>query len=90
MLDYCPYVIHNVPVFTIVQESVMAQKQLLTRKEARESLIYRGKSITQWAEEHGFTVDQVRDVLRKDRPCRIGVSHKVAVLMGIKDGIIEE
>lgn len=68
----------------------MSKKQLLTRKEARENLSYRGKSITKWADEHGFTIDQVRDVLRKDRPCHIGVSHKIAVLLGIKDGIIEE
>lgn len=68
----------------------MTQKRLLTRKEARESLSYRGKSIKQWAAEHGVTKDQVNDVLRKDRPCHIGASHKIAVLLGIKDGIIEE
>lgn len=68
----------------------MMQKRLLTRKEARESLIYRGKSITQWAKEHGFSLAQVRDVLRKEHPCRIGASHKIAVLLGIKDGIIDE
>lgn len=68
----------------------MTQKQLLTREEAREGLSYRGKSMTQWANENGFTLSQVRDVLRKDRPCRIGVSHKIAVLLGIKDGIIEK
>jgi gp16 family phage-associated protein len=68
----------------------MTQKQLVTREEAKASLSYRGKSMTQWAHENGFTLSQVRDVLRKDRPCRIGVSHKIAVLLGIKDGIIDE
>lgn len=68
----------------------MAKKRLRTREEARADLIYRGKSMTQWAKEHGFTPTQVRDVLRHDNPCRIGVSHKIAVLLGIKDGVIEE
>lgn len=68
----------------------MATKRLLTREEARSALNYKGKSMTQWGREHGFTLSQVRDVLRKDTPCRIGVSHKIAVLLGIKEGVIEE
>lgn len=72
------------------QDVRITQKRLLTRQEARERLIYRGKTITKWAEENGFRMDDVRDVLRKDRPCRFGESHKIAVLLGIKDGIIEE
>jgi gp16 family phage-associated protein len=66
----------------------MTQKRLLTREEARNAMIRKGISITRWALEHGVTVSQVRDVLRKERPCRIGHSHKVAVLLGIKDGEI--
>lgn len=68
----------------------MAHKRLLTRKEARENISRQGKSITQWAIENGLTFGVVRDVLRKDTPCRFGMSHKAAVLLGIKDGIIEK
>lgn len=68
----------------------MAQKQLLTRKEARENISRQGKSLTQWAEENSLTLGIVRDVLRKERPCHFGLSHKAAVLLGIKDGIIEK
>lgn len=68
----------------------MTKKRLLTREEARAALAYQGKSMAQWGREHGFTLSQVRDVLRKNTPCRIGKSHKVAVLLGIKDGVIEE
>lgn len=64
--------------------------QLKSREEARKELAYRGTSITAWAKKHGFTADQVRDVLRKDSPCNFGTSHKIAVLLGIKDGIIDE
>lgn len=68
----------------------MTQKRLLTRGEARESLIYRGKSIKQWAQENGFPYGTVCDVLNRDRPCLIGLSHKIAVKLGMKDGVIEE
>jgi len=64
--------------------------KLQTRQEARKHLTYTGTSITEWARKHGFSADQVRDVLRKDAPCRFGKSHKIAVLLGIKDGVIQE
>jgi len=64
--------------------------QLKSREEAKKDLVRRGISVTAWARKHGVTADQVRDVLRKDRPCNYGASHKIAVLLGIKDGIIDE
>lgn len=64
--------------------------QLKSREEAKKELARRGMSVTAWAKSHGFTVDQVRDVLRKNRPCNFGASHRIAVLLGIKDGIIDE
>lgn len=68
----------------------MTQKRLLTREEARANISRQGKSLTQWAHEHGLTLGTVRDVLRKERPCHFGNSHKAAVLLGIKDGVISE
>lgn len=68
----------------------MTQKSLLSRKEARESLSYRGKSIKQWAKENGFPYGAVCDVLNRDRPWRIGLGHKIAVKLGMKNGVIEE
>lgn len=64
--------------------------QLKSREEAKKDLVRRGISVTAWAKKHGFTTNQVRDVLRKERPCNFGVSHKIAVLLGIKDGVIDE
>jgi gp16 family phage-associated protein len=61
-----------------------------TREEAREWLVKHGLSIAGWARNHGFKYGQVRDVLRKRLPCNHGESHKIAVLLGIKDGFIDE
>ncbi|MDD5328788.1 MAG: DNA-binding protein [Sulfuricella sp.] len=65
------------------------EKRIKTRKEAKEELFRKGISVTQWANENGFKPGQVRDVLRKNTPCRFGYSHKIAVLLGIKNGEIE-
>lgn len=64
--------------------------QLKSREEAKKELARHGISVTAWAKSHGFTVNQVRDVLRKERPCNFGASHRIAVLLGIKDGVIDE
>lgn len=69
----------------------MATETILkTREEARRELIRRGISLSAWARQHGVTYGQVMDVLRKDNPCNWGASHKIAVLLGIKDGVIDE
>lgn len=63
---------------------------LKTREDARRELVQHGISLAAWARKHGVKADQVRDVLRKEIPCNWGVSHKIAVLLGIKDGVIDE
>ncbi len=64
--------------------------QLRTREEARVDLVRHGISIAAFARMHGVKSSQVRDVLRKDSPCNFGASHKIAVLLGIKDGVIDD
>lgn len=64
--------------------------RLKTREEARQELIRHGISKAAWARQHGVTASQVIDVLRKDIPCNFGASHKIAVLLGIKDGVIDD
>lgn len=63
---------------------------LKTREQARQELRRRGISMAAFARKHDVSADQVRDVLRKDLPCNFGASHKIAVLLGIKDGVIDE
>ncbi len=61
-----------------------------TREEARKWLVDHGVSVSEWARKHGFKDGQVRDVLRKSIPCNHGASHRIAVLLRIKDGFIDE
>lgn len=68
----------------------MLVNRIKTRQEARADLVRRGISLVEWARRNGVNPENVRDVLRKDRPCKFGESHKIAVLLGIKDGVINE
>lgn len=67
-----------------------SETKLVTRVEARRELVRHGISLAAWARQHGVTAEQVRDVLRKESPCNWGASHKIAVLLGIKDGVIDD
>ncbi len=67
-----------------------SETKLVTRAEARRELVRHGISLAAWARKHGVTSEQVRDVLRKESPCNWGASHKIAVLLGIKDGVIDD
>ncbi|EGA3604858.1 DNA-binding protein [Salmonella enterica] len=59
-------------------------------KEVKERLDQKGISVSAWAKSHGFSKTLVYSVLRGDRSCRIGSSHKIAVLLGMKEGDIGE
>ena len=60
-----------------------------TPAEVKEGLDRKGISVSAWAKAHGFSKTLVFSVLQGNRPCRIGDSHKIAVLLGMKDGEIE-
>lgn len=64
------------------------RKPIRTREEAKADLIRKGISISAWAKEHGVNRTLVHSVLAAARPCRFGQSHRVAVLLGIKEGEI--
>lgn len=66
----------------------MSAVKLRSREQVREEFFKQGVSIADWARKSGFKYSQVIDVLRADRPCHRGNSHKIAVLLGIKDGVI--
>ena len=61
-----------------------------TIEQVRKEFHYRGETITGWAHKHGFCPDHVRDVLRGKAKGKFGESHKIAITLGIKDGIIVE
>lgn len=74
----------------MLQEGQVEQVKLRSREQVREQFFKQGVSIAEWARENGFRYSQVIDVLRSERECRRGNSHKIAVLLGIKDGTITE
>lgn len=52
--------------------------------DAKARLVAQGKTYAQWADEHGFPRKTVYAVLKGRRPCRSGVSHQIAVALGVK------
>lgn len=60
----------------------------LTLQEAREALRHKGLSVRKWALINGVTPVIVRGILAGTINYNIGKSHKIAVLLGIKDGEI--
>jgi len=58
------------------------------QEEVEAHLSRIGISVRGWAIKHGFSPSLVRDVIKGKRSCRFGKSHKIAVLLGIKEGEI--
>lgn len=60
------------------------------RKQAREALEKRGQSAKDFAKQHDLNPSTVYAVLSGQSHCRRGEAHRAAVLLGIKDGVIEQ
>ncbi|MPS96251.1 DNA-binding protein [Comamonas sp.] len=63
-------------------------KKLRTPAEARAWLEYQGITIAQWARENKKSDSLVREVLAGNKKCLRGESHNIAVLLGMKEGIV--
>ena len=72
-----------------MKQALSKAHNVKTIKRVREEFIRSGKSVVSWARENKVSVNLVYEVF-KGRPCHRGQSHKIAVLLGIKDGVIEE
>lgn len=68
----------------------MEQKQLRTREEVVADFERKGISVSSWARKNNIPRSIVYGVLNGTRKTRIGLGHKAAVLLGIKDGEIVE
>lgn len=66
----------------------MEQAPTLTPQQARERLNKSGTSAAAFARQHELHPRLVCAVLAGRLQCRIGESHRAAVLLGIKDGEI--
>ena len=62
--------------------------KLRTPEEARAWLDYQGITVAQWARENGMHDSLVREVLAGRKKCLRGMSHNIAVLLGMKRGQI--
>ena len=65
-------------------------KKLRTGAEVREEFRRTGRSVASWARAHGFEVREVHGVLSGAKRGLRGNVHKIAVLLGMKAGVIVE
>lgn len=61
---------------------------LRTPEEAHQWLDYHGISIAQWSRENNVPHGLVREILAGRKKCLRGMSHNIAVLLGMKEGVI--
>ena len=65
------------------------RKKLKTPEQVRADFLRRGISIAGWARQHRVSESLVRAVLSKRMKGHRGQSHEIAVLLGLKDGVID-
>ncbi|PZP26701.1 MAG: hypothetical protein DI599_00645 [Pseudomonas kuykendallii] len=61
-----------------------------TLEQAKEWLEAQGKSVKEFAEERSLDVATTYQVLAGTKKGRRGESHRVAVALGIKEGVVNE
>jgi gp16 family phage-associated protein len=66
----------------------MESRMIRTRQDVRDDFLRKGQSIGSWADKHGFDRTTVNQVLTGRNAATRGVGHRVAILLGIKDGEI--
>lgn len=64
--------------------------QIRTPDDVRAEFKRKGVSISAWALANGFSTNLVFEVLSGRKKCVRGQAHKVAVLLGLKDGEIAD
>lgn len=52
--------------------------------KAREQFAASGTNVSEWARDRGFSLRLVHQILRGERRCIRGDSHRIAVALGIK------
>lgn len=62
--------------------------EIRTAAQAKAWLEHQGKSVQEFAREHGVDPATTYQVLSGRKKGKRGEAHKVAVLLGMKDGII--
>ncbi|MGG5965250.1 DNA-binding protein [Salmonella enterica] len=60
----------------------------MTAEQVKSLLRQQGKTITEWANEHGYTRNDVYRVLNGQIKANYGKGHEIAVKLGLKSGNI--
>ena len=68
----------------------MRKRPLRTREQARADIERRGISLAEWAREHGVNPKRVYDVISGRNIGMFGESHRIAVLLGLREGDLTE
>lgn len=48
-----------------------------------------GQSVAEWARRHKVSASLVHEILAGRKACRRGASHRIAVLLGLKEGSLD-
>lgn len=64
----------------------METRNVMTPQEVRADFLRKGQSIGSWADKHGFDRATVNQVLTGRNAATRGVGHKIAVMLGLKEG----
>lgn len=59
-------------------------------KAARSRFDHDGETVQAWAVRHNVSASTVYEVLAGRKKCRRGDAHRVAVLLGLKAGVIPD
>lgn len=70
-------------------QSLSKGRKVKTLKQVKEEFLRSGMTVRAWSLKNRVSASLVYEVFR-GRACHRGESHKIAVLLGIKDGVIEE
>lgn len=62
---------------------------ILTAEQARAKLDREGISIAEFSRKHGLNKNLVSDLLNGRKKGRRGEAHRAAVLLGIKEGVVQ-
>ena len=68
----------------------MKPRSTRTAQQVRAEFQRKGISIGNWADQHGFSRASVNQVLTGRNAASVGIGHKIAVMLGLKDGKIVE
>jgi gp16 family phage-associated protein len=72
----------------MLQETAMQLNKLVSHQEVKERFLQEGRTVASWARSNGVDPRLTAAILKEERTCRSGQSHKIAVLLGLKNGVI--